>query len=212
MPPDSLPAKIEPAARERVVELLTGYFANDVISIDEFETRVERAYGASSAAELSAIVADLPQAAEPSATMPDVAANPALQRITATISGHDQRVTGVVPRRVELKSRLGYIELDLTHATFLPGVTEIDIRAFMGYVQIRLPAGIRAESLGSAFAGFFSLKGAAGAADPHAQRIVRITGRAMFGFAECWVVRESAGRLRGADATESGTRQADRST
>src|SRR5689334_10008662 len=95
----SLPVKIEPAARERVVELLTGYFANDVISMDEFEARVDRAYRASSAAELSAITADLPQATEPSATMPDVAANMALQRITATISGHDQRVTGVVPRR-----------------------------------------------------------------------------------------------------------------
>ena len=190
-----LPAKIAPAARERVVELLTGYFANDVISMDEFEARVDRAYRASSAAELSAITADLPQASEPSGTMPDLAANAALERVTATVSGREQRVTGVVPRRMELRSRLGYIELDLTHATFLPGVTEIDIRAFMGYVQIRLPAGIHVESLGGAFAGFFSLKGAAGSDTPDAKCVVHITGRATFGFAECWVARGDAGRL-----------------
>lgn len=199
MPGSSLPVKLDPAARERVVQLLTSHFANDVITMDEFEARVERAYAASSAAELSAIVADLPQAAEVT-TVPDVATSPALQRVTATLSGREQRVTGVVPRRVELRSRFGYIELDLTHATFAPGVTEIDIRAFMGYVQIRLPAGVRAESLGDAFAGFFSLKDAGASDSPDAKCIVRITGRATFGFAECWVARGDARRLPASDA------------
>jgi hypothetical protein len=196
MQPSSLPATIEPAARERVVEVLSRHFATDVLSMEEFEARVERAYRASSAAELSAITADLPHVAEP-ASVPSVAENAALQRITATISGHEQRVTGAVPRRMELRSRFGYIELDLTQATFAPGVTEIDIRAFMGYVQIRLPAGVRAECLGSAIAGYFSLKGGAGSGNADAPCIVRITGRAMFGFAECWVTRREARRLPG---------------
>jgi hypothetical protein len=35
-----------------------------------------------------------------------------------------------------LRARLGYVELDLTQATFEPGVTTIDVSALMGYGQI----------------------------------------------------------------------------
>jgi len=66
--------------------------------------------------------------------------------------------------------------------SFEPGVNTIDVRAFMGYVQIRLPAGVRVETSGRALFGFFAIKGAAGGGD--APSVVRITGRATFGFAE----------------------------
>ena len=190
--PSSPRSTVEPAERERVVETLSRHFANDVISMEEFEARLERVYGAASAAELSEVVAGLPQLVEP-APVPDLAASTAVQRVTATISGQEQRVTGVVPRLVELRSRLGYVEVDFTQATFAPGVTQIDIRAFMGYVQIRLPAGVRAECLGTAMAGFFSLKGATEPKSGEATSIVRITGRAVFGFAECLVGDQEAG-------------------
>jgi len=190
--PSSPRSTVEPAERERVVETLSRHFANDVISMEEFEARLERVYGAASAAELSEVVAGLPQLVEP-APVPDIAASTAVQRVTATISGQEQRVTGVVPRLVELRSRLGYVEVDFTQATFAPGVTQIDIRAFMGYVQIRLPAGVRAECLGTAMAGFFSLKGATEPESGEATSIVRITGRAVFGFAECLVGDQEAG-------------------
>ena len=186
MLPTSTRVVVEPAERERVVELLSRHFANDVISMEELEARLDRVYSASSASELSAIVADLPQpAGVPGAA--DAAVSPAVRRVTATLSGQEQRVTGVVPRRVELRSRLGYIEIDFTRATFAPGVTQIDVRALMGYVKIRLPAGVRVECLGTAAAGFFSLAGAAGSESHDAPSIVRITGRAMLGFAECLV-------------------------
>lgn len=175
-----------------MVEVLSRHFASDLITMEELEARLDRVYGATSAAELSAIVADLPQSV-------DAPPAGAVQRVSATLSGQEQRVTGVVPRRVELRSRLGYVEIDFTRATFAPGLTEIDVRALLGYVQLRLPAGARIECLGTAMVGFFSLVGAP--TESHeATTVIRITGRAMFGFAECIVGGRAAGQLPGREA------------
>jgi hypothetical protein len=183
-PGERLPAPpVAPAERDRVVEVLTHHFADDRISAEDLEARLERVYHATSGAELEAVIADLPAALPVKAAAAVPAESP--QRIRALFSGQEQRVSGVVPGRLEVRSRLGYVELDLTGATFEPGVTEIDVRAFLGYVQIRFPAGVRVESRGHAILGFFSLKGRS-EADAGAP-VVRITGRAMFGFAECFV-------------------------
>jgi DUF1707 SHOCT-like domain len=177
-----------PAAREQAVEALTQLFAHDQITETDLEQRLDRVYRAGTAAELAAVIADLP-AVLPVGKTATVAAETG-QRITALLSGQQRGITGVVPRELELRARLGHVELDLTHATFAPGITWIDARAFMGYVQIRFPAGVRVESDGRAFAGFFAIKGA-GSGDPRAAAsVVRVTGRAVFGFAECFVASE----------------------
>ena len=178
---------IDSAARERVARALSHHFAEDHIDTDALETRLARVYAATTAAELDAVVADLPAtAAEATAALEprDVPA----ERISALFSGQEQRITGEVPRRLEVRGRLGYVELDLTHATFAPGLTEIDVHAFMGYVEIRLPAGVRVENRGRALFGFFSLKGR-GAPD-QAPAVLRISGRVTFGYAELFVSRD----------------------
>ena len=190
--PAPLPA---PDARERVVERLTHLFADDLISEDDLEKRLERVYHATSGAALDAIVADLP--ASISETTAVVPAAPEAPRVAALLSAVERQWTGVVPRRLEVRGRLGYVELDLTGATFEPGVTVVDVRAFMGYVQLRLPAGVRVECLGRAFAGFFSLKGAVRAGAAEEPRVVRIVGRASFGFAECVVAGDPRAQLSG---------------
>ncbi len=189
--PDHLPSPpLEPEARERVVEALTRLFAEDRITSEDLEARLERVYRATSAQQLEAVTADLPAAPGAGAGLVPAAGAP--QRISALFSGQEQRVTGVVPQQVEVRSRFGYVELDLTRATFEPGVTEIDVRAFMGYVQIRLPTGVRVDCRGRALFGFFSLKGAKRAGDADSPAVVRITGRASFGFAECFVAGKKA--------------------
>jgi len=191
-PADRLPSRpLEPAARERVVEALTRLYADDRITSEDLEARLERVYHATSAPQLQAIIADLP-AVLPTAEPHAVAAEPgAAQRISALFSGQEQRVTGVVPRQLEVRSRFGYVELDLTRATFEPGVTEIDVRAFMGYAEIRLPPGLRVDCRGRAVFGFFALKGAS-RSDEDAPVVVRITGRASFGYAECYIGKAKA--------------------
>jgi hypothetical protein len=173
-----------PAARDRVVDALTRYFATDQITEAEFEMRLDRVYGATTEAELATIIADLPASVH-SAVAPAVHDGlTAGQRITALFSGIERKLTGLVPGELRVRARLGYIELDLTGATFAPGLTAIDVRALMGYVQIRLPAGVRVESQGRALFGFFTAKGAQSPGAERSKSVVRITGRATFGFAE----------------------------
>jgi len=171
-----------PAARDRVVDVLTRLFADDRITETELEARLARVYRAGSDSELDAILTDLPTTADAGTPVAEASAP---RRISALFSSQEQRLTGVVPRRLELRGRVGYVELDLTDATFEPGLTEIDVRAFMGYVQIRLPGSVQVESQGRALFGFFSLKGAT--ASGAAASVVRLTGRATLGFAECFV-------------------------
>lgn len=182
-PPDPLPA----AQRDRVVDVLTRYFANDELTEAELDARLQRVYAATTRGELEAIIADLPALAGPE-TRPVPAAQFRGTEIAALFSGQERRLTDVVPRDLRLRARLGYVELDLTQARFEAGITTIDVRAFMGYVEIRLPAGVRVESLGRALFGYFAVKdsGASGASAD--APVVRITGRAAVGYTEVFLV------------------------
>ncbi len=185
-PPPPPPEPVLPAARERVVDVLTRHFAHDALTEAELERRLSHVYAATTARELEAILADLPALPAPE-TRPVPAAQPARADITALFSGQERKLTEMVPRDLRLRARLGYVELDLTRATFEPGVTTIDVRTFMGYVQVRLPAAVRVASDGRALFGFFAIKdlgAAAGESATTAPRVVRFTGRAALGFAE----------------------------
>jgi hypothetical protein len=166
-----------------VVAILTRHFSNDWLTEADLEARLQRVYAATTSGELEAVIADLP--APPAAEAPSVPATAAT--ITALFSGQERQIVSRVPRELRVKARLGYVELDLTRATFEPGLTTINVRAFMGYVQIRFPPGVRVENEGHALFGFFGLKGGGSSErEAGAERVVRVTGRAVFGFAECF--------------------------
>lgn len=186
-PPPPLPLPLPPAAQERVVAILTRHFSHDLLSEAELEARLQQVYAATTGAELDAIISDLPAVPPAEAsTLPAAAAS----TVSALFSGQERKIVSLVPRAVRVRARLGYVELDLTRASFAPGVTTIDVRAFMGYVQIRFPPGVRVESEGHAVFGYFALKGGGsleGGAGTDA--VVRVQGRAVFGFAECYARR-----------------------
>jgi hypothetical protein len=200
-PSEHLPAPpIGPDARDRAVEALTEAFASDRITEADLEARLERLYRATTGRELEAALADLPAGA-PAVAAGGVAAAPPgrapVRRVAALLSGQEQRITGVVPRELEVRSRLGYVALDLSRATFEPGLTTIDVRAFMGYAQVRLPPGVRVESQGHAVAGYFSLRGHSREGGEDASSAVRLTGRATFGYVECSIATGGAPKLTG---------------
>lgn len=166
------------SARERVVDLLQLRFADDCLSMAEFERRVAVAYQAKSLGELNALVADLAPAAIDASV-------PERGRIVAILSNNERSGTPPVPRRLEIVAVLGNVELDLSDATFASGITEIDISAVFGNVEISVPPGIRVESSGSAFLGNFDHKTTAIIGYPNdAERALRITGHAVFSSVE----------------------------
>jgi len=160
------------ASRDRVVDVLTRYFANDQITEAQLDARFSAVYAARSQRELDAIIADLPALGEHESN-----------DIRATFSGQEPKLAGVVPRHLKLRARFGYVELDLTQARFEPGVTTIDVGVFSGYVEIRFPAGVRVETSGRAFLGYFAIKGSVS----DAPAVVRIAGRANLGFVEAYL-------------------------
>lgn len=190
------PEGVLASARTRAVELLTRGFADDRLSESELESMLDRAYAARTMEELNVVVSALAPE-EPSA--PGSSSGTAMavrggaagalaqrRRISAFLSGQSLRLTGALPTELQVRSRLGHVELDLTGATFQPGVTEIDVRAVMGYVEIDLPPTVRVESEARAILGYFAMRGEG---EGGSDSIVRITGRAVMGYAECFVAR-----------------------
>lgn len=164
--------------RERVVDLLQLRFADDHLSLDEFERRVAAAYQAKTAEELCTLVADL---------APVTAASmvPEHGKLSAIFSSNERDGAMPVPRRFEIVAVFGNVELDLSNATFTAGLTEIYVSAVLGNVELTLPLGIRVECSGNGLFGTFDCKAgsiAGYAAD--ADRIVRITGRSVFASVE----------------------------
>jgi len=176
---DGLPT-IAGAAREHAVSVLRQHYVQDAITESEFEARLERVFAATTQAELDAALTGLPAIATRGTPAPRGVG----ERIYALLSGQERRITATVPRAIDLKAVMGYVELDLTGAEFEPGETTIDVRALMGYVKILLPSNVRVESDGRAILGFFAFKGGHSSSSA---TIVRITGRAMLGFVECYV-------------------------
>jgi hypothetical protein len=194
-------ARVSQADRDPVVQALTRLYTEDRLSDDELETRLDRVYRAATLPELRSVVADLDAPVEPAKATPPVVRRPSVpearvpRRFVAVLSGREQMVTGVVPGRVRVRSLAGYVSLDLTRATFEPGVTEIRVRALAGAVELHLPANVRVECDGRGIFGYFSVKGS-GSEDPDCRTVVRIRGRAVCSHVECQIRQGDAAAAR----------------
>jgi uncharacterized protein DUF1707 len=191
----SLPAASLDDARERAVERLSIHYARDQLTLDDLESRLERAYAARSPEALEAVLAGLPALA-PTASLPNAAAVAPRARRSRTyvafMSGIVRRGAWLVPKRIYAIAFMGGVELDLREATLGPGVTEIDVLAVMGGVVVTVPPNVRLECDGFAFMGGFEdqLKLPA-SGDPDAP-VVRLTGFAFMGGVETRVLPHGA--------------------
>ena len=146
------------AARQRVVSLLTDRYADDTLTIEEFEARLEKLHSARTVAELDVLMRDLtvrsggglasPQTpGAPSANTyyhPDasrVGTTP-VGRVAAMLSEATRTGPWVLPQRLEVKVVLGDLLLDLRDAVLPPGGCEIDVLCVLGNFKILVPPGI----------------------------------------------------------------------
>ena len=101
-----------------------------------------------------------------------------------------------VPRALDVRTVLGNVELDLTHASFAAGVTEITLHAFMGNIEIHLPWNVGVEDHVSAVLGSFEYRrhprAASWAESSKIASVVRFTGRVTMSSAEV-VIRNDIG-------------------
>ena len=181
---------VSPAARERAVQDLADHFAQDRLTMHEYERRVELAYRAASADALRDLTKDLapsppvrvtqaPVASTAGASVP--ARSSRAKNFFALMSGVVRRGNWTVPSRIRAFAWMGGIGLDLREANLSGPVTDIYVFAMMGGVEIIVPPDVRLESDGFAIMGGFEdqLKEPA-SRDPDAP-LIRVHGFAFMG-------------------------------
>jgi hypothetical protein len=141
-------------ARELKIEELSTYFANDDLSLEDLERRIEQVYRAANVAELETITADLKGAAMVPAdyvranVVPGKAGMPATYEVPAarmlSFMSSTKRVgRWALARKLDLAAIMSDTRIDLTQAVLQPGVSDIEMRAVMASVKIIVPAGMR---------------------------------------------------------------------
>jgi hypothetical protein len=146
--------------RERTIELLSEHFAQDNLSLEELEQRIEQAYRVSSVSGLRELTKDLQQ--EPAAPVPAPKRGRGKAPVPEIFAPERDRIVSVMaqtkrggmwqpPKHLDVWSVMSEINLDLTQARLSPGVTEIHLRAVMATVKVIVPPGVRVVVQPSAF-------------------------------------------------------------
>ena len=138
-------------AREQKINELSQHFANDDLTIEELERRIELVYKAGTVADLEAITADL-GIATPAPVARD-ATSVAPRRVLPTdarrgrllaIMGESRR-TGrwLVPGELRVVSLMSDTRLDLTQAVMATGTSEIHLSVVWSACRLIVPPGMR---------------------------------------------------------------------
>lgn len=182
-------------ARETKIEELSQHFANDDLSLDELERRIERVYKAANVAELETITADLRRATAPpvpvegvrlaSRGSSDVASASELSRsrVLALMSSTRRIGRWSVPRQLDVRAIMSDTRLDLTHASLASPLIDLNVKSVMSQFRIVVPPGMRViMDLSSFMSDVASRADGLGLDDapatPNAP-VVRVTGFAM---------------------------------
>lgn len=172
------------AQREQVVKLLSEAFAADRLPVEELDRRLALVYRAQQVHELDLLLVD---PARPGVSLADehrLVANDAVIPdrgvLLAFMGGFEAKGGWLVPRHLKVWAIMGGGDLDLREARFSPGVTQIDVVAFMGGVDLLLPPGVRMEVTGAGFLGGFAQEAGIPVEDPYAP-VVRVSGAAIAG-------------------------------
>jgi hypothetical protein len=187
-------ARPNTALRDQIIDRLSTGFAEGALDTDEFERRVTVVHRSESAAEIEALIADLPAPVGAAALV--AAPSPALRNVvpaatarpwsrTMSVFGSTTRSGGwAVPRQLDVRAVFGNVELDFREAVLPAGVVELNVSALFGNIEITVPPHLAIEAEGNAILGNFDhVARAPSSADPDAP-LLRITGRSLFANVE----------------------------
>ena len=210
---ESGPGEIE-GARQAAIDALCEHFANDTLTVEDFEARVDKAHKAASAEDLRQLLVGLPTGGLPipSAEVhvpatPGIRASVPAHRVKergfmlAALGGVDRKGRWIPARDTYVVAVMGGVHLDFREALLPPGVTEVWLFTLMGGAEIVVPPGLAVESDGVAILGGFEhLEDAPLRQDPDAP-LLRLRGFALMGGVEVSI------RLPGESAREAKQRR-----
>lgn len=204
--------------RERAIRVLGEHFAEDHLSVEEFERQVDRVYSATTAMEIEGVFQELPalrsavslEHVEPAlpvrARAEDV---PARGMQFAVLSGTERKGAWTPARRFTSIALMGGAGLDLREARLGPGVTEILVISIMGGTEIIVPPGLAVQTRGfGLLGGFEGVDQPSADPDPDAPILI-IKGFALMGGVEV-AVREPGETARDARRRRKDERRARR--
>jgi hypothetical protein len=194
-----------------VISALSTAFAQDDLTVEEFERRVDIAHRTSALSDLNALLADLPaplpvpaSGAQPAPAPAPALASPSEVRdsenMVAIMGGVERHGAWVPARQSHIFVLMGGAELDFREARLAPGVTEVTIVCAMGGVEIVVPPGLTVDVSGIAIMGGFGGRRAATPADASAP-LLRVNGFALMGGVDVDI------RLPGESAKERARRE-----
>src|SRR5690348_2649013 len=146
--PEQRPVPSLADERERVIQQLSEHFANDRLTMEELETRLELVYKSASHEELRRLTADLPQptAVAPVVEPEAVSIVPDRDRVVAIMSETKRKGAWPVPQRLGVFALMSDTTIDLTQTTLPTGVIDIHVRSLMAAVKLIVPPGIQVVS------------------------------------------------------------------
>jgi hypothetical protein len=151
-----LPLSSLSRAREQKISELSQHFANDDLSLDDLERRIERVYKAASVVELDEITADLRQAMLPAALPKPsrISRGRSSSAVAGTYEIPNTRVLSLmsstkrvgrwaVPRKLDVLAIMSDTKIDLTQAVLPTGMIEINLRVVMAAFKLIVPPNVR---------------------------------------------------------------------
>lgn len=155
--------------RQKTIDALMEHFAQDRLSVEEFERRVDRAHQANSTEELRKLLQDLPSGdlpirreevtpVYPERAQASVPAGRVKERglMVAALGGVERKGRWMPARQSYVVAIMGGVVLDFREALLPPGETEVWLFTLMGGAEIIVPPGLTVESDGVAIMGAFA--------------------------------------------------------
>jgi uncharacterized protein DUF1707 len=191
--PELRPAPLK-TRRDEVIRVLQTAFADDHLSVEELERRLDVAHRATAIPELDALTSDLRITPVQPTTLPIAAPRrnlpseiPETQTLVAVMGGVARRGQWTPARHTHIYALMGGGELDFRDARLGAGVTELTIIACMGGVEIIVPPDLVVDCGGTAIMGGFDQAHDNSAAPPGAP-VLKINGFVLMGGVEIKVM------------------------
>ncbi|HJU97655.1 MAG TPA: DUF1707 domain-containing protein [Jiangellaceae bacterium] len=173
--------------RELIVQRLSENAAAGRLTLAELEERIARAYAATTRAELTPLIADLP-AGQPRATSGRLKPT---KWVLSVMGGMEKTGRWRVAERLTTVTVMGGNDIDLRHAELDADEVTIVAVAVMGGMDIYVPDTVDVQVGGFAFMGGNGERGSTRRPRPGAPRI-RILAYALMGGIDVWRLPEEA--------------------
>ncbi len=164
--------------RIQVAQLLTDAAAQGRLSLEEYETRLAKAYAAQTCAELDRLSADLPPGG--SATGKGICRPAPSTLLLAIMSGYERRGRWNVPKKLTTFALFGGGVVDLRYADFTTADVEIRSYSIFGGQTILVPPEVNVDIAGVGVMGSFD-HNIAGSGTPGGPPRVRVRGFSLWG-------------------------------